>query len=103
MIEEMLSKGMGKAMFCQLLLYPYSHREYLWVVLAHKTIGQAVGDWYFDRSTFREIETDHIVPWNCNHMSDDELKKRCTPRSHSGSTKISRSDINILLFGQISE
>ncbi|KAH6791555.1 hypothetical protein C2S52_000064 [Perilla frutescens var. hirtella] len=86
--------------------YIHTHIEntYGWMcstVLAHKTIGQAVGDWYFDRSTFREIETDHIVPRNCNRLSDDELKKKCTPRSHSGSTKLSRSDINVLLLEQI--
>ncbi|KAH6816827.1 hypothetical protein C2S51_000020 [Perilla frutescens var. frutescens] len=42
-------------------LHTHIQHTYGWMcstVLAHKTIGQAVGDWYFDRSTFREIETD---------------------------------------------
>ncbi|KAL8486783.1 hypothetical protein ACS0TY_023464 [Phlomoides rotata] len=34
-------------------------------VLANKTIGEAVGDWYFDRSTFNEIDIQNDSPWNC--------------------------------------
>ncbi|KAK4434229.1 Pectin acetylesterase 8 [Sesamum alatum] len=37
-------------------------------ILGEKTIVKAVGDWYFDRSSVREIDTQNQLPQNCtNH------------------------------------
>ncbi|EPS68695.1 hypothetical protein M569_06074, partial [Genlisea aurea] len=38
--------------------------------LANKTIQEAVGDWYFDRSLYRYIDTRHAVPLTleCNKI-----------------------------------
>ncbi|KAL1551668.1 [Wnt protein] O-palmitoleoyl-L-serine hydrolase [Salvia divinorum] len=36
------------------------------ITLQNKTIQQAVGDWYFERSSVQLIDTEHTYPINCN-------------------------------------
>ncbi|KAL0366372.1 UNVERIFIED_CONTAM: Pectin acetylesterase 11 [Sesamum radiatum] len=37
--------------------------------LVNKTIAEAIGDWYFDRSSFQEIDTQNELPQNCTVLS----------------------------------
>ncbi|KAK6158594.1 hypothetical protein DH2020_005908 [Rehmannia glutinosa] len=47
-------------------------------VLANKTIGEAIGDWYFDRSYFQVIDTKNDVPRNCSTtLSLKEYNAQC--------------------------
>ncbi|KAG8375262.1 hypothetical protein BUALT_Bualt10G0082200 [Buddleja alternifolia] len=47
-------------------------------VLENKTIGKAIGDWYFDRSSFQHIDTTNAVPRNCTGtLTSEELQKKC--------------------------
>ncbi|XP_047963986.1 pectin acetylesterase 7-like isoform X2 [Salvia hispanica] len=59
--------------------YQHGHMEYkrgstcsLFVGngLANKTIGQAVGDWFFDRSEFQEMDMLNDLPRDCNGFDD---------------------------------
>ncbi|KAH6781623.1 hypothetical protein C2S51_006916 [Perilla frutescens var. frutescens] len=50
-------------------------------VLAHKTIGQAVSDWYFDKSTtvFREIDMRNDLPRMCrNGYTVLDFERNCS-------------------------
>ncbi|KAG6414092.1 hypothetical protein SASPL_126810 [Salvia splendens] len=38
--------------------------------LANKTIAQAVGDWFFDRSEFQEMDMPNDLPRNCTSFDD---------------------------------
>ncbi|KAL7123166.1 hypothetical protein ACP275_01G088200 [Erythranthe tilingii] len=44
--------------------------------VADKTIAKAIGDWYFDRSYFQEIDHQYNLPQNCT-IPADELTKKC--------------------------
>ncbi|KAG8375260.1 hypothetical protein BUALT_Bualt10G0082000 [Buddleja alternifolia] len=47
-------------------------------VLENKTIAKAIGDWYFDRSSFQHIDTTNDVPRNCTStLTSEELCKEC--------------------------
>ncbi|GER46902.1 pectinacetylesterase family protein [Striga asiatica] len=36
----------------------------------HQSVAEAIGDWYFDRRSFRDIDTVDHVPRNCNSTLD---------------------------------
>ncbi|KAL1551563.1 [Wnt protein] O-palmitoleoyl-L-serine hydrolase [Salvia divinorum] len=47
--------------------------------LANKTISQAVGDWYFDRSGFQEMDMLNDLPRNCTTTDDEAtFEKKCS-------------------------
>ncbi|KAL2242216.1 UNVERIFIED_CONTAM: Pectin acetylesterase 11 [Sesamum indicum] len=37
--------------------------------LGNKTVAEAISDWYFDRSSFQEIDTQNELPRNCAFLS----------------------------------
>ncbi|KAL6556497.1 hypothetical protein OROGR_005785 [Orobanche gracilis] len=50
-------------------------------LLKNKTVAEAIGDWYFDRNCFREIDTSNNVPRNCTStLPDDVYNKQCIER-----------------------
>ncbi|KAL6533698.1 hypothetical protein OROHE_013531 [Orobanche hederae] len=50
-------------------------------LLKNKTVAEAIGDWYFDRSCFQEIDTSNNVPRNCTStLTDDVFAKQCIER-----------------------
>ncbi|KAL8547147.1 hypothetical protein ACS0TY_006748 [Phlomoides rotata] len=52
-------------------------------VLANKTIGEAIGDWYFDRSSFHEIYIQNDLPRNCtSSLPDQSFNKICLAALH---------------------
>ncbi|KAL8521631.1 hypothetical protein ACS0TY_011959 [Phlomoides rotata] len=52
-------------------------------VIANKTIGEAVGDWYFDRTSFHEIYTQNDMPRNCTSpLSVQSFNKVCLAALH---------------------
>ncbi|GFP85214.1 hypothetical protein PHJA_000665100 [Phtheirospermum japonicum] len=66
----------------------YRHGHILWKeewqcscvvnnVLGNKTIARAIGDWYFDRNCFQQIDTCD-VPQKCTSTLDfDAFNKKC--------------------------
>ncbi|KAI3468489.1 hypothetical protein Pfo_025152 [Paulownia fortunei] len=47
-------------------------------VLGNKTIAKAIGDWYFDRIPFQQIDTTNNVPRNCTStLAHDTFNKKC--------------------------
>ncbi|XP_042048298.1 pectin acetylesterase 11-like isoform X1 [Salvia splendens] len=72
--------------------YQHGHMEYvrgstcsLFVGngLANKTIAQAVGDWFFDRSEFQEMDMLNDLPRNCTGFDDQPtLEKKCRDHIH---------------------
>ncbi|XP_042046897.1 pectin acetylesterase 7-like isoform X2 [Salvia splendens] len=51
--------------------------------LANKTIAQAVGDWYFDRSEFQEMDMLNDLPRYCTSTDDQPtLEKKCRDYIH---------------------
>ncbi|XP_047944711.1 pectin acetylesterase 11-like [Salvia hispanica] len=42
-------------------------------ILANKTIAQAISDWYFDRTSFRQIDVENDLPRNCSSSLTPEL------------------------------
>ncbi|XP_041996558.1 pectin acetylesterase 11-like isoform X3 [Salvia splendens] len=51
--------------------------------LANKTIAQAVGDWFFDRSEFQEMDMPNDLPRNCTSFDDQPtLEKKCRDYIH---------------------
>ncbi|KAL6501835.1 hypothetical protein OROGR_026968 [Orobanche gracilis] len=50
-------------------------------LLKNKTVAEAIGDWYFDRGCFQEIDTCNNVPRNCTStLERDEYNKQCFER-----------------------
>ncbi|XP_047963433.1 pectin acetylesterase 11-like [Salvia hispanica] len=45
--------------------------------LADKNIAEAVGDWYFDRSEFQEMDMVNNLPLNCTGDDQPTLLKKC--------------------------
>ncbi|KAL6557598.1 hypothetical protein OROMI_017948 [Orobanche minor] len=48
-------------------------------VLENKTIADAIGDWYFDRSYFQQIDTRNNQPRNCTNtiIGNDAFNRKC--------------------------
>ncbi|XP_047964253.1 pectin acetylesterase 11-like isoform X2 [Salvia hispanica] len=46
--------------------------------LANKNIAEAVGDWYFDRSEFQEMDMVNNLPRNCTGDDRPILEKKCS-------------------------
>ncbi|KAG6428942.1 hypothetical protein SASPL_106981 [Salvia splendens] len=62
MMDELLRIGMGNA---------------------KNTIAQAVGDWFFDRSEFQEMDMLNDLPRNCTGFDDQPtLEKKCRDHIH---------------------
>ncbi|KAL7122501.1 hypothetical protein ACP275_01G049200 [Erythranthe tilingii] len=52
-------------------------------VLANKTIEEAIDDWYYDRSSFQQIDTYTTVPRNCTVSRDNDImNQRCLHPKH---------------------
>ncbi|XP_057772744.1 pectin acetylesterase 8-like isoform X3 [Salvia miltiorrhiza] len=51
-------------------LHPHFNSQGWWtnISLANKTIGKAIGDWYYDRSSIREVDTQNDSPRNCTNI-----------------------------------
>ncbi|KAL6535997.1 hypothetical protein OROHE_012841 [Orobanche hederae] len=49
-------------------------------VLIHKTVADAIGDWYFDRSRFQQVDTCNNLPRNCTSTlsaDSDAFNRKC--------------------------
>ncbi|KAL6529533.1 hypothetical protein OROGR_015156 [Orobanche gracilis] len=49
-------------------------------VLENKTVADAIGDWYFDRSRFQQIDTCNKMPRNCSstlRVDSDAFNRKC--------------------------
>ncbi|KAL6556494.1 hypothetical protein OROGR_005782 [Orobanche gracilis] len=47
-------------------------------ILENKTVAEAIGDWYFDRSWFQHIDINNNMPRNCtSNLSSDAFNREC--------------------------
>ncbi|XP_057772738.1 pectin acetylesterase 7-like isoform X2 [Salvia miltiorrhiza] len=69
-LEQRVHNSSNRGMFvhsCYLHDHVLKSDEWTCLAIANRTMRQAVADWYFDRSSFREIDTKNDSPRNCTN------------------------------------
>ncbi|KAL1564989.1 [Wnt protein] O-palmitoleoyl-L-serine hydrolase [Salvia divinorum] len=69
-LERRIHNSPNRGLFvhsCYLHDHVLKSDEWTCLTLANRTMRQAVADWYFDRSSFREIDTKSDSPKNCTN------------------------------------
>lgn len=81
--------GIIYAKIASILLYIFLNHLILYLFMFNiiicnlQTIGQAVGDWYFDRNSFHEIYTQNDLPRNCtSSLPEKSFNKVCLDALH---------------------